>query len=597
MAHKEPSAVKICIAQINPTVGDLVGNLAIMQQEILAAHQEKCNVICFPELCTVGYPPKDLLYQKDIWDAHDILVSKLKHFIATLTDNITVIFGGLHRVHLTYGCTAKYNAAYIIDKYSEQIVHKRLLPCYDVFDENRYFQSGLGEPYLPIKIKVGDTMTLCDVVICEDMWNFMNTDANPMLPSNYTEDPVSNLKGDSTIFILNGSPYWQGKFPVTRKIVENICVKMKRDVVWVNQVGAHDDIITGGYSMFAKFAVNSVNEFYVAPFFSQGRLIYPHSSNLSPLQIKCGKTTIEPLKKYYPKNQEEIDRDAELLDCYCDYAALKLHITEYCRKTGFKGAVIGLSGGIDSALVAALAVDALGAENVTGIAMPSEFSSGHSIIDAKQLADNLGLHDFRIVPIKTIHQSIRDTMLSGGKQSFNSTLVDENIQPRCRMLILMTESNDSGRILLTTGNKSEIAQGYTTLYGDQAGGLAAISDLLKTRVYRLCKFINDCAGFPRIPLNTLTKPPSAELRPDQKDTDTLPPYDLLDPVIELVLDGVPIEIIMKSTTLSKKEVQAIFRRFYGSEFKRQQAAVGAKLSKRSFGSGHRMPIAAKYTTF
>ncbi len=595
--------MKVMLCQCSPVVGDLYGNWKMMQTEINFAVQEECDVVVFPELVTVGYPPRDFLYKQALWDSHDDLVQRIKQFVGNLSRQTTVIFGGLHQQTLSFGRTARFNAAYIISPTRCIITHKRLLPCYDVFDENRYFESGLSEPYLPVPIEIessrlGKKVTVtCDVLICEDMWNHRFRDSNRLLPSTYTEDPTAHLCGDGPIFILNGSPFWEGKVDETTEIVKSICVDTGRAVVWVNQVGAHDDIITGGYSMVAircrrrpiHHQTVPVADLRIGKFFAEDRIIVQLSDGCNHYHDEL----------YMEVSAAEREADSPwpigYYESWLAYQAMVLHLKDYFRKTGFKKAVIGLSGGIDSAIVAAIACEALGPQNVIGLTMPSKFSSDGSISDAEQLAKNLGIKDFRTIPIKEVHNEFRNRFLSGGQQQFSKSLTDENIQPRCRMIFLMIVSSEENALLLTTGNKSEMAMGYCTLYGDTAGGLAVISDVYKTRVKAICEMINiivkERNGGEVIPANTINKPPSAELAADQQDTDSLPPYELLDPILEDMLNDVPLNQIKLKTSIPER-VEWIARQIAITEYKRVQSPPGPKLTPRSFGSGRRIPIAA-----
>jgi len=580
--------MKVCLAQVAPVVGDLRGNLEILKNKTLDAWHEECDVVVFPELVTVGYPPRDLLYNQAIWDNHKILVETFTSFVRSLK-NITVIFGGLHQDGRN-----KYNAAYIIDDEQIRIVHKRLLPEYNIFNEARYFHSGLGEDYQIISIKTQQGYVDCSVVICEDMWNFQSSCDVKWLPSAYLEDPVSNLKGDGPIFIINGSPYWRGKIETTQKILATICNATHRVVYWVNQVGAHDDIVTGGYSMvFHPESWNVDKPLIMGKLFEEDRIVIDPSWSMILPKVE---------HFWYDKVVEAQD-----WDLYCDYLAIKLHLADYLRKTGFSKAVLGVSGGIDSALVCAIAVDVLGPTNVTAVSLPSQYSSGGSLGDANGLAKNLNITDYRVIPIKEMHEIARKLLLPSysfetrdslrssvyiSKKMFSNPLVDENIQPRIRALLLMAISNEDGSILLTTSNKSEGSVGYTTLYGDMSGGIAPIIDLFKTDVFKMCRLINKYAGREIIPQTTIEKPPSAELREGQLDNQSLPEYDLLDPILEMFINDVPIEQIKQKTTIPDR-VDEIVKKIYNSEFKRAQAPLGPKLKLRSFDSGRLIPIAKR----
>ena len=593
--------MKIMLCQINPLVGDIKGNLQLLFNDISNANEEKCDVVVFPELCLTGYPPRDLLYKQSIWQSHQRAVQKITDFVKTFNRQITVIFGGLHENLGTYGRSERYNAAFIIDRKTTRIVYKRLLPCYDVFDETRYFKSGINEPYIPIPIIVGDInpyVVPCDVIICEDMWNHRFGDTNHLLPATYTENPISQLKGSGPIFILNGSPFWRGKIQRTIQIVEGIAYDTHRPVCWVNQMGAHDDIITGGYSMIALPArtTNALLPNYVqisvGKAFETDRIVFdladhPKQEDKLPdyPRLMFSESNSYLCMDHPALNGQKIDLSD--FDCWANYEALKLYLRDYCRKTSFTDVVLGLSGGIDSALVCSIAVDALGPEHVHAVTMPSKFSSQGSVSDSEQLAKNLGI-ELQNISITRIHNAVRNIIGSV------SSLTDENIQPRCRMLILMALSNENNWLLLTTGNKSELSVGYCTLYGDMAGGLSVIGDLMKTEVFKMCHMIN--RYWPeRIPEAILTKPPSAELRDGQVDSETLPEYDLLDPLLEDIMMDLPIDEIMRRTTIPERVVE-IIHKVERNEYKREQLPKNPKLCARSFGSGRRMPIAAKYST-
>lgn len=616
--------MKVFVAQINPCVGDLAGNLSLIQNSISQAVASACDVVVFPELATVGYPPRDLLYSSGFWENHKKVIDKLEAFVRQQSRQITVIVGGLHEEMLSGGRYARYNSAWILDQhFGRRVVHKRLLPCYDVFDETRYFTSAIDEPYSPILIhlvgKRGGYDVPCDVLICEDIWNNeYGGGGDWMKPATYTTDPVENVAryGKGPLFVLNGSPFWIGKIEETQKLVESICLRLQQPVVWCNQVGSHDDIITGGYSMV------SIRHDYGAPThhspmrlvktrrakaFQEDSLIVRfcddqtnHSNLNEGREIKAA--LVDPLML------ADVKVDAEDEEMWTIYKALFLHMSDYKRRCGFQKAALGLSGGIDSAVVAVIAAHVFGSENVTGISMPSPYSSEGSVDDARALADNLNIR-FEVKIITEPYESIKRLFLSGGMQKFSNPVTDENIQPRVRGMILMAHSNDHDPCLvLTTGNKSEITVGYCTIYGDMCGGLAVISDLWKLQVYELARFINKYFvpvdhGNHLIPDDTITKPASAELRPDQKDTDSLPPYEVLDPLLQFFVEHemTPQEIFesqgwaMLTPAIDSRTVNAMYRKYRNSEYKRQQMPPGPKLQRRSFGSGRRMPIAMKLT--
>ncbi len=601
--------MKIQLCQTNPTVGDLKGNMNIIQQGTNVAVQNGCDVIVFPELMTVGYPPRDLLYDKSIWDNHNVLVEKMKQFINGLDYQITVIFGGLYEMQLSYGRFARYNAAYVIDPVEGiRLVLKRLLPCYDVFDETRYFVAAVlnqEQAYFPVPIWVNGKNGLysvnCDVLICEDIWNFgCRSRVSWMSPASYAVDPIDHLKGDGPLFVINGSPWWEGKIQTTIDLLSDICEKIHRPICWVNQIGAHDDIITGGYSMCFIPSTNSwvageragLPHFQMAKPFAEDAIVVDLSDQQSNHhRVILPATQVAnafPGLKMPSYHGQQIDPSD--YDLWCLISALKLHLLDYFRRTGHKTAVLGLSGGIDSAVVGAIAAEALGGQNVTGITMPAPFSSSGSWEDAEALALSCKM-DFLNWDITDAYKACRAKMLSGGKQTFDHSVTDENIMPRIRGLLLMMYSNDHpGCLLLSTGNKSEMAVGYCTLYGDMCGGLAMLSDVLKTDVFRLAGFMNKYnPGI--IPINTINKPPSAELAPDQKDTDSLPDYADLDPMLmDLIEHQMPTSAVKLRTKLPEW-VDKIAAKIRATEHKRTQTPIGAKTRERSFGSGRRIPVA------
>lgn len=605
----------VMVAQINPCVGDLSGNLSLIQDSILKAISAQCDVVVFPELATTGYPPRDLLYSREFWENHKEMIDKLDHFIRGQSRQITVIVGGLHEEMLSGGRYARYNAAWILDKhFGRRVVHKRLLPCYDVFDETRYFSSGVDEPYSPIPIRADGEDVLCDILICEDIWN--NSDEDWMKPATYMTDPLEAVArhGKGPLFVLNGSPFWIGKIEETQKLVESICERLDQPVVWCNQVGSHDDIITGGYSIVSvpyhektetRVVTRRAKAFQEDTMIVVFKNIKTNGSALWRGPYEPGGYDSDftlPPSKFRPHNYV----DPEDHKMWTVYKALFLHMSDYKRRCGFKKAVLGLSGGIDSAVVAVIAAHVFGSENVTGIGMPSPYSSEGSVNDAEILANRLKIK-FEIKKITKSYEAIKDLFLSGGKQKFDKPVTDENIQPRVRGMILMAHSNEYDPcLLLTTGNKSEITVGYCTIYGDMCGGLAVISDLWKTQVYELARFMNKYFDKP-IPIDTIEKPASAELRSDQKDTDSLPPYDILDPLLRMFVEQEmsPTQVFatgwfekhggLGNNKIDSGEVRMMFRKYRTAEYKRLQMPPGAKLQQRSFGSGRRMPIAMKLT--
>lgn len=584
--------MKVQLCQVNPCVGDLAGNLKLMQSEIQEAVNRQCDVVVFPELVTTAYPPRDLLYKEELWESHERLVDKLHRFVANIGAQITVIFGGLDRVNNGDGRWTKYNAAFIIDPNSKRIVHKKLLPEYSIFLEQRWFHSGLGEPYTPIRIQLrNNELVDIDVLICEDIWGGEHT--SELIPASYKENPIEHLSGDGPIFVINGSPFWKGKILKTRHLVESIADGTQRPVCWVNQVGAHDDIITGGYSMVS--VPNKQHHTVETPWlhksvstimgrmFAEDRII----CNIDGLLDSLPNSTMECPSLF----GQPIDKDEDF-DTWCDFTALKLYLIDYCRRTGFTDVVLGLSGGLDSAVVCAIAALALGTEHVHGVTLPSKFSSEGSWKDAEKLANNLNISSFQTISIREIHSSFRQCLLSGGKQKFNNSVSDENLQARIRANILMALSNDYNWLLLGTGNKSELAVGFCSLAGDMVSGCAVINDIYKTDVFRIARMLNKYSSHEIIPISTIDKPPSAELREDQVDSQSLPEYDYLDMVLtDLIENGFSLSQL--KAKYHDPRVDKIWRLFEIAEYKRKQMPVGAHLRQRSFTSGWSMPIAKR----
>lgn len=585
--------MKVAMQQINPTIGDLSGNLLIIKGAITEALSAQADVVVFPELATVGYPPRDLLYNQALWDNHEKVIQELQKFVKAIKTKFTVIVGGLHQVQLTYGRYAKYNAAFVIDNYSKniRIVHKSLLPVYQIFSEARYFTPNSDLP-IPIVIQTETETHECDVLICEDIWNYKFSCDTPWLPGSYKRDPVSELRGTGPLFVINASPYWKGKVRNCINLVKSIAKGIQRPVFYVNQVGSHDDVTFHGGSIFSIPVVHEGvdNSTRIGKLFATDLLICNDIKSYYDLNHII--PTIDEQLQSNKWNGQKVE--LEDFEVWCDYHAMKLHLVDYCRRTGFKEVVLGLSGGIDSALVAAIAADALGGENVHGVTMPSKFSSEGSWKDAEQLANNLHLGSFQNIPIGDIHQAFRNSLLSGGKQEFDRGTTDENTQPRARAIILMANSNDHNWLLLTTGNRSELSVAYMTLYGDMCGGLAIINDLWKTEVYQMCSIINKYNG-ELIPVATIEKPPSAELKADQKDSDSLPDYATLDVILEDLIDH---EMSDEELMLKHKDVslvRKIIKMYRTSEFKRKQLPIGTHLRARSFSSGRQIPVACKLT--
>jgi NAD+ synthase (glutamine-hydrolysing) len=544
--------VKIALGQINPTVGDFSGNAAKIIDFSRRAQTAGAGLILFPELSVCGYPPRDLVERPFFVARNRETVEK----IAAETQGIAVICGLVTAAHSETGKAVMNSAAWLIDGKVAFIQSKMLLPTYDVFDEMRNFAPAKSQELFPF---CGNRMAL---TICEDAWN----DKRFWPKRLYTVDPVESLiqAGGNCVLNISASPFWIGKREFRRDMLASIARQHKVPVALVNQVGGNDSLVFDGSSLVLDREGQVV---------AQGRsfeedLIYFDSQTLSG-----------------EMHEQVTGEEASV------YAALVLGTRDYMHKCGFQKAIIGLSGGIDSALTAVIAADAVGSENVIGVGMPGPYSSQGSIDDARLLAKNLGIR-YEFLSINPAFEAYRRIL----KDVFADTkedVTEENIQSRARGTLLMALSNKFGAIVLSTGNKSELGVGYCTLYGDMVGGLAVISDVPKTLVYRLSAYVNSRRAV--IPQATLEKPPSAELRPDQKDSDSLPPYEILDAVLEdYVEDSHSAERIAADRGFDIQVVKRVIRMVDRAEYKRQQAAPGLKISHKAFGYGRRFPIAARF---
>jgi len=544
--------VKIALAQINPTVGDFTGNLEKIITATRRAAEQGARLAVFSELCVCGYPPADFLEKPSFLQrcrtAIDELASATRELPAAL------VVGTALPAPPEAGKPA-VNAAVLLDRGRVLVEqHKRLLPFYDVFDEQRYFlSSGLQ------KVVELDGLRLA-ISICEDAWN----DKNFWPRRLYSFDPLEELMRQKPAIHINlsSSPFWHSKRKLRREMLAAIARRDGIPVLMCNQVGGNDSLVFDGSSLVMN---------------AHGDLVAQAESFAEDLLI------VDPFSA--SAISDPLDDDTEAA-----YRALVVGTRDYVRKCGFTQVVIALSGGIDSALVAAIATDALGRENVLAIGMPSPYSSQGSIDDSRALAANLGIR-FELITISDLFREYTHTLepLFKGTQA---GLAEENLQARIRGNLLMAVSNKFGSLVLTTGNKSEMAVGYCTLYGDMVGALAVIGDLIKTRVYAICRWLNRDREV--IPLPILEKPPSAELRPGQKDTDSLPPYETLDPILEAYVERYETpECIAQKNGFPLELVQQVVRRVERSEYKRQQAAPVLKVTSKSFGMGRRFPIAVK----
>lgn len=585
--------MRVALAQLNPTVGDLHQNAALIVEAIARARGEGCDLVATPELAICGYPPKDLLLHEGFVEEAE---SAARRIGAEQSAGITVVIGtplrsgkedtGKHGaignglvVYRDGACVATY--------------HKRLLPTYDVFDEDRYFEP--GDEAVVIDVPAGDgTMMRVGLAICEDLWRGQDAGFSGRYAG--APDPVEALvrSGAEVLVVPSASPFVLGKGARHREILSGHAARHGVWVASVNQVGGNDDLIFDGHAavyapggVLLAAAAGFKEELLIAEVGGRGAAVAPSTAFTAVAAVADPEGSREP--------------EAVLLD------ALVLGVRDYCRKTGFKSAVLGVSGGIDSALVAAIGALALGPERVLGVAMPGPYSSAHSVADARELCEKLGI-GYAVMPIgegfDATGKTLDGVFAELGERGLGATLPDlteENLQSRLRGTMIMAISNRTGAIVLTTGNKSEMAVGYCTLYGDMNGGLAVLSDVTKGMVYALSRYINRAhaaLGFATAPIpeSTLTKPPSAELRPDQKDQDSLPEYDVLDAIIERYVEERedPARIV-RETGIDAAVVARIVRMIDLSEYKRKQSAVGLKVTSVAFGSGRRWPIAMRRT--
>jgi NAD+ synthase (glutamine-hydrolysing) len=545
--------VKIALAQLNPTIGDFDGNLRLLEGALAKAEAAGAALMVAGELALCGYPPRDLLERPAFLEASR---RALTRFCARVGKTAVVL--GFPEV-LPEGRTGRRiaNSAAVLSEGALKSIHRKsLLPTYDVFDEWRYFEPASEVALTEIAgRRIG-------VSICEDIWN----DADFWPQRLYREDPIERLCGAGAEILINvsASPYSIEKRHLRPRMLAGTAKRWRRPLVFVNQVGGHDDLVFDGSSHVFD-AEGEVR--------ARGR---EHAEDFFVVDF-AGATPSGPIHPFEPS------------DAHSALAALVLGTRDYARRCGFKKAVLGLSGGIDSALVACVAARALGPSNVLGVAMPSRYSSEHSRTDAAELAHNLGI-EFREIPIEGVHAAYLET-LAPAFAGRPADVAEENLQARVRGALLMALSNKFGSLLLTTGNKSELATGYCTLYGDMCGGLAVISDVPKTLVYELSRAVNAEAGRAIIPESTLSKPPSAELRPNQTDQDSLPPYDVLDAILRAHLEEGLDRDALVARGFEARVVDDVVRLVRISEYKRRQAAPGLKITGKAFGPGRRFPIA------
>ena len=538
--------IKIALAQMNCVVGDLTGNAQKIVEQARIAHQQGAKLLITPELSITGYPPEDLLFRDAFIKDVDEALQKLCEDLADFTD-LNVIVGHPHLGHTKDSKDLLFNQASIL-KNGKNIAfyQKQMLPNNEVFDEVRYFTPGTDACVFDVEgLKVG-------ILICEDVWH-----AGPA--------QKAKLAGAQILAIPNASPFHMNKLSLRSEVTRQQVIATGLPAIYVNLVGGQDELVFDG----ASFALNR-----------DGQTVYnatQFKEELGIIEIHNG----EPQKCSLSRPYSEVRQV---------YEALVLGVKDYLGKNGFPGAIIGLSGGVDSALVLAIAVDALGADKVRTVMMPSKYTAEISWIDAKEMADKLGVQ-YDEVPIESMVDSYEHAL----KKEFAGLPLDateENIQARIRGTLLMALSNKSGRIVLTTGNKSEMAVGYCTLYGDMAGGFAVIKDVSKTLVYQLCRYRNTVSEV--IPERIITRAPSAELRPDQKDQDSLPSYDILDGIVEHYMENdIPIDSL-PALGYNKEDVEFVTRLIKINEYKRRQSPIGVRITRRAFGRDWRYPITSKY---
>lgn len=577
--------MRIALAQINTTVGELEGNAQKIVEGIQRAREMGTDLLAFPELAITGYPPEDLLLMPRFIQQNLEVLRK----IGEITKGLTVLLGFINKKDDIYNAAALLHDGELVDIY-----HKVFLPNYGVFDEDRYFQAGREALVFELKgIKVG-------VTICEDIW--------------HAGDPLKTeaLLGDAEVIVnISASPFCAGKRGFRQRMISSRASDNTVVIAYVNMVGGQDELVFDGNSMIIDqqgeliaqahsleedflVADLDVDKVFMTRLHDPRRRKEKHIFSQDHIPLKAlSLTTVEKEVDSPPafEKHEPIQYD----DLGEVYRALVLGTRDYVQKNGFQQVVIGLSGGIDSSLVATIAIDALGRENVTVVAMPSLYTAKESLNDAQNLADNLEIKLLRI-PISSIFDSYLET-LRPHFQGVSEDATEENIQARIRGNILMALSNKFGSLVLTTGNKSELSTGYCTLYGDMAGGFAVIKDCPKILVYQLADYKNKKEGKQVIPTRIIEKEPSAELRPNQKDTDTLPPYNLLDPILQAYVEEDKGADDVVALGYSKEVVTDVIDKVDSNEYKRRQAPPGIKITPRAFGKDRRLPITSKYRNY
>lgn len=533
--------MKIALVTLNPVVGDVAGNTEKICHYIDQAIQAHCQLVIFPEMSLIGYPPKDLIFLEALWERQNKALLQLKR----KSKKITIVVGGFCK-NKNHGPLFQ-NVAFVFKNGQKEFYAKRLLPHYDVFDECRYFAPGLE----PLVLKIGHHKF--GLSICEDIWA-----QDPWLKKFYQNPFQKDKTPIDTLINISASPYEFKKQHRRQNILQQTALELGCRLIYVNQSGANDDLIFNGRAFVVE---------------KNGRFLFASQPFLEQLCV----IDLEMLKPFSVSSNPEEDWNSLR-------QALKTGIADYVHKSGFHKVVLGLSGGIDSALVAQLAAEALGPENVLGVLMPSRYSSSGSLDDALILAKNLKIQTKKI-EIETLHKSYEIVL----KKIFDGETKDltaQNIQARIRGNLLMALSNNTGALLLNTTNKSEMAMGYGTLYGDMCGALAVISDLKKDWVFQLAKHMNP--KFEIIPKTIFTKEPSAELKPNQKDSDHLPPYEKLDPYLKTWIEKEEV------TELAYAKNASLIKTYLRNEYKRYQSPIGLKVTRRAFGTGRRYPLVTKF---
>ena len=570
------NSIRVASAQINTTVGDISGNCGLIAGAIEEARGIGADIVAFPELAITGYPPEDLLLSQHFVRTNRRALDSLVDKCAGIAAMIGIVdFDEDRNGNIKHIYNA---AAIIVDRKLVAIYHKNQLPNYGVFDELRYFTPGTKCQIVDVNgISVG-------VNICEDIW------VNP------GPGDAQCVAGAKVILTLNSSPYEVGKLQTRIDLVAGLAARHGAYAVYTNQVGGQDELVFDGSSIFAGPRGETLA---IAPRFEEAVTAIDIEVSETDIEFKVPKTQEQtvriPSSRFSTVEKTSISApDTEVKDDISEvYSALTLGTRDYIRKTGFEKVAIALSGGIDSSIVACIATDAIGPENIVGVAMPSRYSSEGSLVDAQELADRLGIPLWR-VPIEPAHDAF-ENMLSHAFQGTAANTAEENVQSRIRGNVMMTIANKFGWIVLTTGNKSEMATGYATLYGDMAGGFAVIKDVPKQMVYALARYRNSIDDTPPIPQAVIDKPPSAELRPNQLDIDSLPDYEELDPLLKAyVEDRLSSEEILAETDIDLETASRIIQMVDRNEYKRRQAPPGVKITGLAFGRDRRMPIASRW---